>query len=77
MTTTELNEIIKGYAKEDVTLAIEESTMCITGTKKGVITINHENGFLQSFNNMGEELTGKMDESGMVNWLMNQYVIEN
>jgi hypothetical protein len=75
MTNTDLQNALKGYANEDVALAIEESSMCITGTKKGVISINHENGFLQSFNNMGEELTGKMDESGMVDWLMNQYVV--
>ena len=75
MTKTELNKVLKGYAKEDVTIAIDNDSMCVTGTKKGVITINHENGVLEAFSNMGELLTGKIDKDQMIIWLTNQYTV--
>ncbi len=76
MTTTEIKTALTGFAKEDTQIAIENDSMSITDTKKGVINLNHNNGTFQAYNNMGEELTGKVNREKMITWLVEQYQVE-
>jgi len=76
MTTQEIKTALTEYATEDTQIAIESGSMAICDTKKGVITLNHENGIFQSYNQMGEKLTGKMQRKQMIVWLVNNYRVE-
>ena len=76
MTTQEIQLALTECATEDTQLALDNGSMAVTGTKKGVITINAEHNNLQAYNNMGEQLTGKMNQQKMIEWLAAQYVVE-
>ncbi len=76
MTNLEIFTALKEYANEDANIAKENGAMSITGTKRGVINVNYDNGFFQAYNNRGEQLTGSMEQNRFENWLTDQYVVE-
>ena len=70
MTISESKKELKKYAQEDAQLAIENSTMAITDCKFGVITLNHNAGLFQAFDNMGNAITTKMNMPQIESWLV-------
>ena len=74
MTQSQLDQMLLAYAKQDLSYAKQGGTIAICETLKGLVTINYlGSDIYQAFNNMGEQLTGAMDEARMVVWVSKIY----
>ena len=74
MTQVELDQLLIEYAQQDLGYAKEDGTIAICETLKGLVTINYlGNDIYQAYNNMGEQLTGAMNEARMIVWVTKIY----
>ncbi len=74
MTQSQLDQMLIEYAQEDLGFAKDGGTIAIAQTLKGLVTINYlGNDVYQAYNNMGEQLTGVMNEARMISWVSKVY----
>jgi hypothetical protein len=73
MTSLQLNKMLVEYAKEDLGFAKESGQIAITQTLEGLIDISYDNELFQAHNSKGEQLTYKIEEHRMINWLASKY----
>ena len=73
MTSAQLNSLLVGYAKEDVTFAKENGTLSVINTLEGNIDISYSDDLFQAHNSKGEQLTYKIEEHRMICWLAYTY----
>tara|TARA_R110002050_G_scaffold272397_1_gene416169 strand:+ start:400 stop:648 length:249 start_codon:yes stop_codon:yes gene_type:complete len=73
MTSSQLNSLLLGYAKEDVIFTKENGTLAVINTLEGNIDISYSDDLFQAHNGKGEQLTYQIEEHRMINWLASKY----
>ena len=73
MTSLQLNKMLVEYAKEDLGYAKESGKLSIINTLEGTIDISYDDELFQAHNSKGEQLTYKIEEHRMINWLGSVY----